>query len=667
MPSNQLPAHRVRSLGGLLAPLAIATLSALLAPAAAAPFTVATGATDNSAKTLGTGAGQTGTIAANGTLSVSGSTVAVTVSGNNATLTNDGTIKQTGSGRAIRDNTGVTGLTVNNGSSTNSSALIQTADADVVQMNKSPASVTLNNYGTMASLNASKGGAQAVDFNAIATGSNIVNNYATGVLQAQDADAVRPGVNGIVNNYGVIRATNTTDTGDDGIDAQTNTGVAVHNYNTGSITGARHGITGGAASNSVNFTTGITNDAGGTIAGNDGSGINLDGFNALQTATIANAGTITGNGITGDGDGIDVDGVLNLTNSGTIRSVNAYASSGTAYSEGVTFGGGTISNSGLIEGQVAPGNSTAVGRGITLAGNDITSGALAGTREAIYANASITNLNHGVIRGQTDSAIVVEGAASGYTVSIDNQAGGLIQGGGSSNAAIKTGADTTIITNAGVIDGSGSGKAIQGGAGNLAVTIQGGAAAVRGDIIGGSGTNTLTYDLGAKTNTFTLGGNVAGFSTVEVKSGTVDIANATRMTLTDAASQLIVDSGATLHFDLGGAGQIILENGQLNLQSSSELSVTLGFSPTIGQSFTLVDILGSGAINGSFSGLSEGSVFSVDGTQFSLSYTGGNGNDLTLTAIPEPATYALTIGCATLGAGIWRRYRRQRSGQATTG
>jgi hypothetical protein len=48
-----------------------------------------------------------------------------------------------------------------------------------------------------------------------------------------------------------------------------------------------------------------------------------------------------------------------------------------------------------------------VGRGITLAGNDITSGALKGTREGLYANAIITNQSGGLIRGQSDSAIVV--------------------------------------------------------------------------------------------------------------------------------------------------------------------------------------------------------------------------------------------------------------------
>src|SRR5262249_52513467 len=156
----------------------------------------------------------------------------------------------------IRDNVGVTNLSVTN----NAGALMQTADADVIQMNKTPASITLNNYGTMTSLNASKGGAQAIDFAAIQSGSNTVNNYGTGVIQAQDADAVRPGVNGVVTNDGAIKATTTTDPSDDGIDAQNNSGVQITNANTNSaananlIEGARHGITGGALNSSVTFT-----------------------------------------------------------------------------------------------------------------------------------------------------------------------------------------------------------------------------------------------------------------------------------------------------------------------------------------------------------------------------------------------------------------------------
>ena len=108
--------------------------------------------------------------------------------------------------------------------------------------------------------------------------------------------------------------------------------MQVTNDTTGVIEGARHGITGGAANATVTFTTSVTNNLGGIIKGDNGSGINLDGFNANQTATIINNGTITGNGhdfsgnlVSRDGDGIDVDGVVSITNTGIIRSINAFS------------------------------------------------------------------------------------------------------------------------------------------------------------------------------------------------------------------------------------------------------------------------------------------------------------------------------------------------------
>src|SRR3984957_10725234 len=147
----------------------------------AANFNI-TGPSTN-AQPLGSGAGQTGTITDTGSLTVSGGTNAVTITGNNATLTNLGTLEQTGPDRPIRDNTGATGLIVNNGSSTDATALMQAADGDVIQMIKSPASVPLNNYGTMTSLNASAGGSQVVDFNAILSGANTVNNFSGALMQ----------------------------------------------------------------------------------------------------------------------------------------------------------------------------------------------------------------------------------------------------------------------------------------------------------------------------------------------------------------------------------------------------------------------------------------------------------------------------------------------------
>jgi hypothetical protein len=641
----------------------LAASGLLLSPIAeAASFTIS--APSTTAQTLGSGAGQTGTVNSGGTLTVGGSTVAVTVSGNTATLTNLGTIKQTGTGRVVRDNTGVSGLVVNNGSSTNATALMQAADADVFQMNKSPASVTLNNYGSMLSLNASAGGSQAVDFAAIASGTNIINNFATGLMQAAEADAVRPGVNGLVNNAGIMRATSTTGSSSDGVDVQNNTGVQISNAGTGLIEGARHGVTGGPLTGTETFTTSVTNNLGGIIRGNNGSGINLDGFNANQTATIVNNGTITGNGVTGDGDGIDVDGLVNITNSGIIRSINAFSATTPAQSEGITVGGGTIVNSGTIEGLVAAGNTNAVGRGISLLGNDITTGPLAGTREAIYGNATVTNQAGGLIRGQTDSGIAVEGPASGHTVTINNNAGGTIQGGGTAKAAILTGADNDTINNAGTINGSSSNKAIDLGAGNNTLNVQGGMATINGNVSGGiGGNNTLNFNIGSG-NSFSYAGALTNFNQVNVNSGNTTLSGASTYTgpttvsggallVTNSSGSatgsssvevqagaslngggsisgpLTVDAGATLSPGIGGIGTLNLGNTLLKDSSvfaidldptnsqghgiadrvnitgtvaldMANLIINLLYAPTFGQTFDILTNDGNDSITGHF-------------------------------------------------------------------
>ncbi len=95
----------------------------------------------------------------------------------------------------------------------------------------------------------------------------------------------------------------------------------------------------------------------------DGSGINIDVFNANERVMVTNRGQIVGNSVTGDGDGVDVDGLVNLHNFGTIVSRAALNDT----SEGVTVGGGTIVNSGRIEGRNTNGGAS---RGVTLAGLD---------------------------------------------------------------------------------------------------------------------------------------------------------------------------------------------------------------------------------------------------------------------------------------------------------
>jgi hypothetical protein len=660
-------------------PLVLAlTLAFGMRTASATPFLI-TGAS-TSGQTLGSASGETGTVAAGGSLSVAGATVAVAITGNNAVLSNQGSILQGGSGRAIRDNKGVGNLVINNGSSTNTGALIRTADADVIQMNVPAASVTLNNYGTMQSQNASAGGAQAVDFASVA-GANVVNNFAGGLLVASEADAVRPGVNGVVNNAGTIRSTRVagSTSGTDGIDGQNNTGIVVNN--SGLVDAARHGITGGQLDAAGAFAMTVNNAAGATIRGNSGSGLNIDGFNGGQLLTVANSGTIVGNGVTGDGDGIDVDGLARIANTATgiIRSTNAFElpTVGMAYSEGITAGGGRIVNAGLIEGLVAAGNTNAVGRGITLAGNDITTGALAGTREGLYGNAAIVNQAGGTIRGQSDSAIVAEGAASGFTVTIDNNAGALILGGGRSTAAIRAGADNTVITTAGTVDGSSSGRAIQMGAGANSIVIQGGQ--VIGAIDGGSGKTSVVLDAGAG-KAFSYAGAISNVAGVEIRSGDITLSGRSSysgatllgggsLTLVGAdrlAGSALVLGGGLLRIDadqsfaslsLDDSSAIDFGDGTLTFGGLGDIAAgkTLALHDILGTPDYLLRFMGDLLGDAGFQALMRATTadsmpvrFSFDGTYTNVSVAAAE--------VPEPGSIALLLGgLGMLGAMARRR------------
>ena len=554
-------------------------------------FTIS--ANSSSAQSLSSG---TGTVNSGAALSVGGSSVAVTVTGN-ATITNNGSIAQTGTGRAIDLNTANVTLTINN----NAGATISSTGNDTIRVNKPTDVVTLNNYGTITSTNPSLGGNQAVNFNvATTTGGNTINNYSTGVISAYGADAVRPGTNGYVYNNGTIQSTAVNGSSSDGIDAQKNSGVTIVNGSalagdttgTGLIDGGRHGITGGNADSATTdgtFVMQITNNQGATIRGNNGSGVNIDGFNAKEVVTIVNHGTITGNGVSSDGDGVDVDGIVNLTNTGTIQSLHAYNDT----SEGVTVGGGTINNSGTIVGLNSATNAdgtanTGTGRGITIAGVDkvVVNGVESAVPvQAPYAATTITN--SGLIRGDSDAGIAFTSQlASGFSHVINNLVGGIIQGGGSVASAILTAADAVTINNAGTIDGSSSGKAITGGAGNLTVNITGGQAQVYGDLTGGaSANNTLTITPGTG-NSFSYAGNVSNFGTANVGSGTVNYAGTWNNTGTITNSGNFNNTGV-----ITGAGTYIQAAGTTqNAGSFSQatLNVTGGtFAQVAGGSTTI--------------------------------------------------------------------------------
>jgi fibronectin-binding autotransporter adhesin len=99
--------------------------------------------------------------------------------------------------------------------------------------------------------------------------------------------------------------------------------------------------------------------------------------------------------------------------------------------------------------------------------------------------------------------------------------------------------------------------------------------------------------------------------------------------------------------------------GLVSLSGQLEVQFLSGFQPLAGNSFLIVDNLGSDPIDGIFQGLPEGASFLSGGQLWNITYQGGTGNDVMLMAVPEPSTWAL-LGITGLGgAAVYWRRRRQ--------
>jgi hypothetical protein len=653
----------------------------------------------NTAQTVSSG---TGLVTTNGTLTLTGTTVPVTMSGTSV-LTNFGTITQTGTGRAINNSAASANLVIFNGSN----ALIKATAQDALKTANS--AITVINYGSMISSNG-----QVLDLRDITSQPNTVINHASGSMIATGEDAVRPGVNGVVTNFGLIQAIPVGTSGSDGIDAGGNTGVRVHN--TGTIQG-RHGITGGATTYAIS----IHNATGGLLRGVNGSGVNIDGVAATSTAVVTNESGATIEGLVdatspnGDGDGVDVDGVVTLHNAGLIRGLGAKgvdSGSQPNNAEGVAIGGGTIINA--ATGQII--GSTLVGDAPNTDTTRQGNGILADNGAGGSAVAATTIDNAGLIWGKTGFGVKLVGA---FDDTIYNRAGATIEGndapGGGALSVIQMGAGNDVITNAGaVVHSAGHGAtAIALEAGNDTLVIAGGVASVQGGMDGGSGTDTVQLNIGTG-NTFTHQGSITNFEDFAANSGkavlrgpvtidgaatvaalaavhvngsfaatTLTVAGTLAGTGTVNAVTTVAEGGAlapgnsigtltfaanldialavsnltgALKFELGAPGnhdQIVLSAGTLSIGNGLLEFDDFSFTDSGVTNGTYILFSTDSAIDGTLGGSLTGFIGAYQAT-LSL---GDSNTDIMLTVVPEPSSFVLA------GAGLlllaWRRISRR--------
>lgn len=100
-------------------------------------------------------------------------------------------------------------------------------------------------------------------------------------------------------------------------------------------------------------------------------------------------------------------------------------------------------------------------------------------------------------------------------------------------------------------------------------------------------------------------------------------------------------------------------NGLVTIDGA-RLSLRLGFVPSLGTEFVLLDNDATDPVVGTFEGLLEGELFTVNGQQFAISYHGGDGNDVVVRAVPEPRAAALLVFGTSIVA-ILNARRKSRS------
>ena len=295
------------------------------------------------------------------------------------------------------------------------------------------------------------------------------------------------------------------------------------------------------------------------------------------------------------------------------------------------------------------------------------------TDRILFLDGAGVGILRGVIsNGATVNLPIQKQGTGTWTIAASNQAGGDLtissgtvrigeggtQGelpGGSVNnqgTLVFDRSDTYVVPN--FI--TGSGDLIQAGSGTTVLTgfnnysgntiVSNGTLLVQTTYIGGG---LITVDGG------TFGGNGMVNGPVTVNSGGKLAPGSSAGTFTVNAN-VTLDSGAMFEVELNGTtpgasyDQLVMGSTALVLNNPT-LSVLLGFSPSLGDTFTIVT--GFSSQTGTFNGLPDHSTFNVGGTQFQINY---NSNDITLTVVPEPGTMAMLS--LALAAGVVLRRRR---------
>ena len=356
----------------------------------------------------------------------------------------------------------------------------------------------------------------------------------------------------------------------------------------------------------------------------------IDGaFSTGRTITVgnaanANAATYTLGGRTADASGFTGNITLN-------RDVQLTAATGGT----VTFGG-LLNDGANTQSVTKVGNGTVILSKVT--GNTYDGGTTVSAGTLLVNNTSNSSTGTGAVSVSSGAILGGNGTISGVTTLVGGTIGS--SGGNLSLSSTLSSSGSSSVATGSTVNVAGGSTVT---AGTLLVNGNlGGALNVTGGTVGGNGTT---------------GALTVGASGTLAPGNSPGILNTGNLSLSGALSMEINGTTVGTQYDQ------VNVTGTVSLVGGNTLALTLGYTPTNGTNFFLINNDGSDAITGTLNGYAQNATFTLASQQWKISYTGnsttnafsGSGNDLVLQAVPEPATWALLTFSMTTVMVLRRR------------
>jgi autotransporter-associated beta strand protein len=272
---------------------------------------------------------------------------------------------------------------------------------------------------------------------------------------------------------------------------------------------------------------------------------------------------------------------------------------------------------------------------------------------------------NGGVGGSEGGAVIFDGNAAGGTASIslfgngeldigDTHLSGVTIGSLSGDGLVFLGTKTLTIgsnnqstTFSGVIQESGSLTKI--GTGTLVLSGSNtytGTTTVNGGVLNAANKNGSATGTGAvQVNTGTLGGRgiIAGPTIIGSGSGAgaflAPAVGTNKQTTLTIQSAVTLNSDATYTYTFKAKqnkarSDKVIANGVTITGATLDLVGTTQGSLKQGLTLTVISNTSASPISGTFANLPDGGIVTVNGNNFQATYSGGDGNDLTLTVVP---------------------------------